>query len=240
MRRTEAGWRAAGLVAAVLALLLASCALGGLVALRSLGSGRLSHLFLLKNLTLAWLPLAFALLAAGIDARAAGRARIMVWGCAAAWLAFLPNAPYLLTDLLHLRVQGNHFAWLDLVILPGFGWLGVALGFASLLVMQRLWRERLGALAAWVGVACSTGLAAVGIYLGRFRRWNSWDLLTQPQALLLDAASSLARLRAAAFVLACTAFLLTAYLVFRALAGLAGSEFASNRRSGYSPSAGSA
>jgi uncharacterized membrane protein len=61
-------------------------------------------------------------------------------------------------------------------------WTGVILGVVSMrLVHQRIERD-FGAVTGWIAVVVSVGLCAMGVVIGRFQRWNSWDLVTQPRA----------------------------------------------------------
>ena len=148
-------------------------------------------------------------------------ARIASALCLAAWLAFFPNAPYLMTDLLHLRVQGNQLLWLDLIALQAFAWTGLALGFVSLDVVQGVVARRVGRAASWLFAAAVMGPSAFGIYLGRFRRWNSWDVARDPLGLFADVAHivlhPIAHAHVVAFSAVLAAFLLTAYLVVQSL-----------------------
>src|SRR4030095_7892763 len=200
------------------ALLLASAASSSLVAARVVHTGRLTYGFLVYNLALAWIPLAFAAAAYGLAGLASRRRALPIGLCSIGWLLFFPNAPYLLTDLMHLRVQANRLLWFDVIALPSFAWTGLALGFASLFLMQRMVAERVGRAWSWLFAAAAIGAGAFGIYLGRYRRWNSWDVVLDPDGLSRDVARIV--LHPSAAVLAyCTALsgvLLVAYLVFYA------------------------
>ncbi len=102
------------------------------------------------------------------------------------WLLFFPNAPYILTDFIHLRPVGSVPLWYDLILVITYALTGVFLGLISLYLMQSLVRRAFGVVTSWVftlGVLAVTGF---GVYLGRFPRWNSWDLLTDPVTLLAD------------------------------------------------------
>lgn len=143
--------------------------------------------FLIWNLFLAWIPLGLAELLAG-RLRRNGRFNAFAGGLACAWLLFFPNAPYLLTDLLHWKPRPEAPPWLDLLLLVHFALLGLSLGFASLRVMRRLVETRLGSLKAHVFTVGVLLLASFGIYLGRFRRWNSWDVVLAPHSLAADLA----------------------------------------------------
>jgi uncharacterized membrane protein len=140
-----------------------------------------TYRFLIWNLMLAWLPLVFAAIA-----YAAARSRltpiVLVFGLL--WLLFFPNAPYLLTDFIHLQEAGAAPLWYDALMLSSFAWTALLLGFASLYLMQMIWRRSLGTALSWVGAACALGLGSFGVYIGRFMRWNSWDALLHPRGVL--------------------------------------------------------
>jgi uncharacterized membrane protein len=143
--------------------------------------------FLLWNLFLAWLPLAFAVLTLNY-ASSASRPQTKMWLAGIAWLLFFPNAPYLVTDLIHWKKTGAPRAWFDLMILAHFAGLGVWLGYESLRMLHRHIAGALGTLAGWTFAILSLMLAGFGVYLGRFLRWNSWDVLTSPADLAGDVA----------------------------------------------------
>ena len=148
-----------------------------------LGSGR--HCFLAWNLFLAWLPLLFAMAASWCMRHRPGRPGLWV-GCAGAWLAFFPNAPYILTDVVHLRPESLRNYWADLVLILVFALTGLVLGFLSLFMMQREVAKRTGWKFGWGFVAGVALLNGFGIYAGRFFRWNSWDLVLSPASLWED------------------------------------------------------
>jgi len=204
------------------ALVLASAMATLLIVVRVLHTGRLTYAFLVYNLVLAWIPLALAAAADSLD-RWPSRPRPTVTALAlVGWLAFLPNAPYLITDLKHLRVENNPLFWLDLTTLQAFAWTGLALGFASLAVAQRVVARRLGRLVSWLFSGVVLVACAIGVYLGRFHRWNSWDLLRDPMGIVGDVVTTLrhplASAHAIAYCAVLVAFLLTAYLVVQAWA----------------------
>jgi uncharacterized membrane protein len=102
------------------------------------------------------------------------------------WLVFFPNAPYILTDLFHLRLQSGMPIWFDLVLILSFAWTGLLYGFFSLYDMEFI-------LARWFGKRGSVlvsmillFLGSFGIYLGRYLRWNSWDIIQKPFSLMYD------------------------------------------------------
>ena len=152
-----------------------------LIAARSWYSHTYHYWFLLWNLVLAWVPFVFAALAFSLAATRRAVLWVFVVLAALVWLAFFPNAPYILTDFLHLGSMGDIVpGWYDVLMLYWFAWTGLMLGVVSLYLMHEIVARGLGTVAGWVFVVAVAGLGSVGIYLGRFLRWNSWDLVRRP------------------------------------------------------------
>lgn len=147
------------------------------------------YAFLAWNLFLAWVPYGCAVAIRGLHARRA-RAVALV-ALFALWLGFLPNAPYLVTDFVHLRYRDGAPLWFDALMLASFAWAGVGLGVSSLQICASVVRARAARLRhAFVPlVALLTGF---GIYLGRFVRLNTWDVATHPGTVLTQVLSPLA------------------------------------------------
>jgi uncharacterized membrane protein len=173
--------------------------------------------FLVWNLFLAWIPVTFA---AGF-AVAHRRAWLLPLGVG--WLAFLPNSPYLVTDLVHLAETGERWRH---VLQYGFAaWTGIMLGVVSMrLIHERIEREW-GAVVGWATVIVSVGLCSVGVVIGRFQRWNSWDLVTRPHSVVAETLdwvrSPFAYVQSTGVALAVAAFFGLAYLTIWSLGGLA-------------------
>ena len=170
---------------------LASLAAGALLAFRLIYSGHITYVSLVWNLFLAWIPWFMALLAER-SCRRAGRITLLAVLYAVVWLLFFPNAPYILTDLLHLQVLPPIPVWFDLFLIFSFAWAGLFLGFSSLYTMQRLVAEKLGRALGWIFTLVILAVSSFGIYLGRFLRWNSWDVLVDPRGLAGDILTRLA------------------------------------------------
>jgi len=162
--------------------LLAWCAL--LLTGRIVRTGSLTYVFLAWNLFLASIP-AFAAVRLA-KANAQDRSRLVQAAWATLWLAFLPNAPYIATDFLHLRVRPPAPLWYDIALLLSCAVTGLLLGFSSIADVQRVIARRFGAVTSWLCAAAALVLSGFGIYLGRFLRWNSWDVAASPIALLTD------------------------------------------------------
>jgi uncharacterized membrane protein len=183
---------------------------------RVLISGRLHHGYLAPNLVLAWVPLMMAELASRKNSR--WRSLLIV---GVLWLLFFPNAPYLVTDLVHLRPRPPVPLWFDVVLLQFFIWIGLCLAFASLQRMQAVVAQKWGYLSSCAFSVCALGLAGFGIYLGRVKRWNSWDLLINPFDLMADILGMLwspwDHGGAILFTVVFAAFLISAYITLLAI-----------------------
>jgi uncharacterized membrane protein len=190
------------------------------VIVRNHHAGNNFFAFLVWNLVLAWIPFVLAL---GVYAAARREAGAATVGLGVLWLLFFPNAPYLLTDFIHLQESGTTPLWYDALMLASFAWTGLLLGFGSLYLMQIVWRRAVGPLWAWVGVIGTLALASFGVYLGRFLRFNSWDALVRPRGIAhvivhdLENPFSHPRLVAALFAL--TAALTIGYLIVYSAVG---------------------
>ena len=209
--------------APMIAMTFASAVSVALVIARIIGTGKLRYGFLVVNLFLAWLPLVFAVLACE-SLRGAKRARWRFFGLSAAWLLFFPNAPYIFTDLIHLtRGYFTHF-WVDMMLILSCAVTGLVLGFVSLYLMQSVVTRRYGRVAGWSFIAAVIGLSSFGIYLGRFLRFNSWDVVANPVKLYHGisswAANPLANSTTFAFPALFATFLFIAYVMLYALTHL--------------------
>jgi len=207
----------------VLALTFASVASVALVLARIISTGNLRYSFLVWNLCLAWLPLLFALLACESYQGASAR-NWRFFGLAGAWLLFFPNAPYILTDLTHLTTRYYGHFWVDLMLILLCALTGLVLGFVSLYLMQSVVERMLGRSASWLFIAAVAALSGFGIYLGRFMRFNSWDVLCRPVQLCRGIGNWVSDPRAnsnsLAFPLLFATFLFITYLMLYALTHL--------------------
>jgi uncharacterized membrane protein len=175
-----------------------------MLAVRVTVSDQLSYAFLVWNLFLAGLPVLFAL---GSETALRHGRRVGAGVLGVGWLLLFPNSPYLVTDLIHLRERPPAPLWFDALILVSAAVAGLLAGFVSLHLMQgavaRLW----GAVAGWLTAVAVLGLSGFGVYLGRFVRYNSWDVLTRPRTLLYPASDR----RAIAVTALFSSFLLVTY-----------------------------
>lgn len=139
-------------------------------------SGQNSHQFLTWNLTLAWLPLIFAFLSWEMQKSKFVCLFLLFW------LAFFPNAPYLITDLIHYQAWNVAVSpWLDAVALLTAAITGMFLGLLSLYIVHLLLRQKIGGLNANIIIFIIIVISSLGVYIGRILRLNSWDIINFPQ-----------------------------------------------------------
>ena len=228
----------------VVSVLALSSAVGlAMLAFRVGYSGRRGYVSLPWDLFLAWMPMVFALPIARVQA-GRGKPLIATLALALLWLLFFPNAPYLVTQFMHLHpshavhdaahplaawtLQGRIPVWFDVLMLSTFAWTGLMLGFVSLHLVHRTAARIAGTGCGWAAVVAGIGLCAFGVSLGRFQRWNSWDLFARPLSLLADVAdralNPLAHPRTTAATLGFAAFLLLGYLTLLAIMRMSAAE----------------
>ena len=175
---------------------------------------------LVWNLLLAWAPYVCSVWIAYWHHRHPRRWWYLVLP-SALWLVFFPNAPYIVTDLWHLRERPPIPMWYDIGLFVAFAWTGCFLAIVSLRSMQAVVKTFLGQAMSWIFVFGILAMSGFGIYLGRFLRWNSWDLIFHPRSVLLDVAAWLihprSHLQTFGFSFLFAAILLVCYLTFTSL-----------------------
>ncbi|WP_195576725.1 DUF1361 domain-containing protein [Paenibacillus sp. 1001270B_150601_E10] len=163
-------------------------------------TGRNIYTFLRWDIFLAWTPLFIAWLGIGVCKTNFIKWRLLrislVLVLSVTWLAFYPNAAYLVTDALHVYVHYKidpsiRFShelefWLHHFLFLLASLLGLALGSYSLYLLHRQLNRRWNKLFNWIVVIGIILLSSVGIFIGRFIRWNSWDILDEPLTIVKD------------------------------------------------------
>jgi len=140
--------------------------------------------FLIWNLFLATVPYMFSQYLVNVPQLQKRRA--FFYCILASWLLFLPNSPYIITDLIHLHNTQSTILWLDLFLVFVFALNGLLVGLLSLLDIYSIIRDRLNIKMANTVLFISCFLSGYGIYLGRFLRFNSWDVFTKPHVLFVQ------------------------------------------------------
>jgi uncharacterized membrane protein len=158
---------------------------GILLIIRRCFASEFSWTGLFGNLLLAWIPYILALILCAMLERPS-RKRWQLGICIVIWVLFFPNAGYIVTDLTHLRNRPPVPRWFDYFFITAYAWTGLALGYMSLSILQRKVAAVRGIRTGWTFVIGMLAAGAVGIYVGRFFRWNSWDVFTRPWKPLAD------------------------------------------------------
>ncbi len=147
-------------------------------------SGTSFYLFLNWNLFLAYIPW-FLLLGLSSFQNLKNK-KALVGVVLLTWLVFFPNAPYILTDLFHLRMRSSVPIWYDLIMILFFAWVGLLVGFVSLWRVEKILSQFMGSKSRSMLITFMLFLSAFGVYLGRFLRWNTWDIVNNPHTLFVD------------------------------------------------------
>ncbi len=207
----------------------------GLLFVRYAVTGRFGFRFLAFNLVLAAIPFPVALM---VDVLVKHGRTLVALPFLAVWLLFLPNAPYLVTDILHLR-PGNVPLWYDALVYGAFAITGMLLCFGSLALVHVAIRNRFGNAVGWMLAFGSLMLSGFGVYLGRIERWNSWSLLQTPtlvaKSVLEPLQNPLGNPHTVGFTLVYGVFLCVGYLAVASIGTVLGDL--GTRRNGVSPTA---
>ena len=151
-----------------------------LLAFRITYAGNLSYIFYVWNLFLAIVPLLVSR-KLQLHESLSRKALLML----ATWILFLPNAPYVVTDLFHYRERWPVPKWYDLVLVTSAAWNGLMAGFISVMQVENFILRLMSAKKTRLIIMFVFLLCGYGIYIGRFLRFNSWDVVTDPLALLI-------------------------------------------------------
>jgi uncharacterized membrane protein len=207
----------------VVGTLLCWCVFMIAVRIERTGSGY--YRFLIGNLFLASVPLLLSTVLIFAERRRSHWTMKSV--VFVLWLLFLPNAPYILTDILHLTRANEAPAWYDLALLLSCVGTGLLIGYLSLIDVQSIVARRFSSVVGWMFALVSLMLSGFAIYLGRFLRWNSWDVLIMPTR-LFDIAGGLlhpfSNTRAFSVTLVFGLILALGYVSLRMLLGHPGSH----------------
>lgn len=157
--------------------------IGAMLIMRIAYANNLRYIFLMWNLFLAWIPFQLGVIITVNN----HYKRWIQYILLAAWLLFFPNALYIITDLVHLENSGGDApVWFDALLLFTSSVTGLMMAFISLYQVETFIRKNITAKHVNKIIATSIFLGSFGVYLGRFLRWNSWDILANPVSLLIE------------------------------------------------------
>ncbi|MFN0034379.1 MAG: DUF1361 domain-containing protein [Saprospiraceae bacterium] len=177
-------------------------------------------IFFLWNLFLAIVPYLSSEAAGHFSKR---KKRAAAIGLVLLAVLFLPNSPYIITDFFHLRQRAEMPLWFDTMLIFSLAISGLALFYVALFNIRDLLARWLGSVVAEIFVGLISFLSAFGIYLGRYLRFNSWDVISNPNILFEEIADRFinpsVHTRTVGMTLLYGAFLLVGYWVARLFRG---------------------
>jgi uncharacterized membrane protein len=158
-------------------LILFFAFIGALITIRVFYSDSGRYVFLVWNLFLAWIPM-FISNHLNKDKK---WQQMLLFG---SWLLFFPNSLYIITDLIHLEVASIVPKWFDAILLFLSSFTGLAMAFISLNNVERYLSSFLSKQKVAIAMLLLLFVGSFGVYLGRFLRWNSWDIIRNPFSLI--------------------------------------------------------
>jgi uncharacterized membrane protein len=166
-------------------LLFASVVCTGMLFVRFHWTVTLHLSGLFGNLLLAWIPLLLALLIQRLTGTEIRRSPQLILAVVL-WVLFFPNTFYLVTDLTHMAAYPRDGVerWYDILLIACYACTGIFLGSLSLYLLHCVVQARRGVRAGWIFATTMLALGSYGIYLGRFFRLNSWDVVARPGKML--------------------------------------------------------
>ena len=131
------------------------------------------------------------------------------------WILFIPNAPYLVTDLIHITRLHQIPTIFDTFLLFTSAWIGIVLYCKSVYQIEQILRMKYSSKVTSCIIAIISIIISFGVYLGRFLRFNSWDVLANPLSLYSGVRDTLSYQSGAnstaAFIILSAVFLFAAY-----------------------------
>jgi uncharacterized membrane protein len=147
-------------------------------------TGETTFTFLVWNLFLAFVPYFLSYTLTQYPSLIENKCKFA--GIFTVWILFVPNSFYILTDLFHLYDWKGAPLWFDLILITTFAWNALLMGILSVRhmekIIQAMWLYRFD----WLFILPVMWLNALGVYIGRFMRFNSWDIITNPFQLAWD------------------------------------------------------
>ena len=187
-----------------------------LVAFRSWFTNSIFYMFLVWNLILAYAPFIISKI---IIAKAYKNLTFIL--LLIIWLLFLPNAPYIITDFVHIRQGTLMPLWFDLLLVFSFAFNGLLVFFLSVQDVHHLILKHSSSFTTWSITTFILFLTGFGVYIGRFLRFNSWDMASNPKLLFLEIFDRIAQPtshpRTWGFTIGFGTLLLFGFLIFKTI-----------------------
>ncbi|MFL5772924.1 MAG: DUF1361 domain-containing protein [Flavisolibacter sp.] len=154
----------------------------GMLAFRMIYTGNVLFGFLAWNLFLAFVPYFFS---SWIE-KNIHKPKLILLAAVLSWLVFIPNTFYILTDLFHLDRNNEMPLWYDLALILSFAWNGLFLGILSVRQMERVFEKYFRKKSGILFILPVMTLNGLGVFVGRYLRFNSWDIFADPFQLMRE------------------------------------------------------
>ncbi|HLP86561.1 MAG TPA: DUF1361 domain-containing protein [Candidatus Paceibacterota bacterium] len=145
--------------------------------------GKYSFAYILWNVFLAFIPFIISSILLSLSKENKLSKTIFFIGFFL-WIIFIPNAPYVVTDFIHLGVSRSVPILYDVMLLFSSASVALILGFHSLYHIEQIFRAKYSARKTSILIVIITLLISFGMYLGRFLRFNSWDIFVNHISLI--------------------------------------------------------
>jgi len=159
-----------------------------LLLIRYLRSGQFAYFFYVWNTFLAVIPL---ILSKNLSGCTNLKTKAIALLCS--WLVLWPNAPYIITDIFHFHERPPVPIWFDLLLVISAAWNGLVLGIVSLMQVEQFLHKHIRKNIVYLAIAFCILLCGYGVYIGRFVRFNSWNIITAPDEIVDTIASHVLR-----------------------------------------------
>ena len=153
--------------------------------IRVIWSDSTYFIYLLWNIFLAFLPFLLSAILLWYKTNKKIKSGVLIFGLIV-WLSLFPNAPYLVTDFIHLGGKSIVPLWYDALLIFSSAWLGMLLALYSLFNIEQIFLTRYSKRITSFLIIVSILISSFGIYIGRFLRWNTWDIIIQPKHIIHD------------------------------------------------------
>lgn len=195
-------------------ILLLACMLV-LLGVRVALSETVTYVFLIWNVFLAFVPYYLS----NFFVQALPKISFKTTLLFIAWLLFLPNSFYVITDFVHLKERVVIPIWYDAMLLFTATFTSLLLGLSSLINVEMYLQKIVTKQMSYIIIIGCLFLSGFGVYLGRFLRFNSWDVMQQPSVLVIEiydrCVNPLQHLRTWSVTIVFTFFTACCWLIFK-------------------------
>lgn len=151
---------------------------------RIIYTGEYTFTFLVWNLFLAFVPYFLSYTLTQYPSLIENKWKFA--GIFTVWILFVPNSFYILTDLFHLTQREEAPIWFDLILIISFAWNALLIGILSVRHMEKIFQAMWLYRFDWLFIFPIMWLNGLGVYIGRYMRFNSWDIVSNPFQLAWD------------------------------------------------------